>query len=90
MTTADAEYRLTRLLDHRKHTRQRLGRVHLPRMTLATQNNVRWTKAANALERNVVKRFDEDLESGNQSAENSPDFARACSLAVDRVVYEID
>ena len=90
MTTANAEDRLTRLLDHSKHTRQRLRRVHLPRMTLSAQNDVRGTKAANSFERNVVKWLDEDFESGNQSAENSPNFARARSLTVDRVVDEIN
>ena len=34
--------------------------------------------------------LDQDFEAGNESAENSPNFARACSLAVDGVVYEID
>jgi hypothetical protein len=37
-----------------------------------------------------VKWLDEDLKPGNESAENSPDLARACSLAVDGVVYEVN
>jgi hypothetical protein len=37
-----------------------------------------------------VEWLDEYFESGNESAENSPNFARARSLAVDGVVYEID
>jgi hypothetical protein len=59
-------------------------------MTLPAQDDVGWTKAPNSFEGNVVKRLDEDFESGNQSAENGPDFARTRSLAVDGVVYEID
>ena len=59
-------------------------------MTLAAQDDVRWTEAANSFQRNVVERLNEDFESGNESAENSPNFARARSLAVDGVVYEIN
>jgi hypothetical protein len=51
---------------------------------------VGWFQASNTFERDVVKWLDEDLDTGNESAENGPNFARARSLAVDRVVYEID
>jgi hypothetical protein len=37
-----------------------------------------------------VEWFDENFEPGNEPAENGPNFARACSLAVDGVVYEIN
>jgi hypothetical protein len=59
-------------------------------MTLPTQNDVRRAKTADALERYVVKRLDEDLEPRDESTENSPDFTGACSLAIDSVVDEID
>jgi hypothetical protein len=59
-------------------------------MTLPTQNNVRRTKTPDTLERNVVEGLNEDLQSGNESTENSPNLARACSLAIDGVVYKID
>jgi hypothetical protein len=59
-------------------------------MTLTTENDVGWFQASNTFERDVVKWLDEDLDTGNKSAENRPNFARARSLAVDGVVYEID
>jgi hypothetical protein len=59
-------------------------------MTLTTENDVGWFQASNTFERDVVKWLDEDLDTGNESAENRPNFPRARSLAVDRVVYEID
>ena len=69
---------------------QRLGRVHLPRMTLTTQDDVRRLQTANSFERDVMEWLDEDFEPRNQSAENSPNFARARSLTIDGVVDEID
>src|ERR1043166_2908650 len=90
MTTTDSEYWLTRLLDHRKHAGQRLRRVHLPRMTLPAENDVRRFQTAHSFKRYMVKRFDEDFEPGNEPAEHRPNFARACSLAVDGVVYEVN
>ena len=59
-------------------------------MTLTAENDVGWFQASNTFERDVVKWLDEDLDAGNESAENGPNFARARSLAVDRVVYEIN
>ena len=59
-------------------------------MTLTAENDVGWFQASNTFERDVVKWLDEDLDAWNESAENGPNFARARSLAVDRVVYEID
>ena len=59
-------------------------------MTLAAEDDVRWFQAAHTFERNVVERLDENFEPWNQSAENSPNFARACSLAIDGVVDKID
>ena len=59
-------------------------------MALAAQDDVRWFETSNPLQRNVVEWLNENFEPGNQSAENSPNFARARSLAVDGVVYEID
>ena len=59
-------------------------------MTLAAENDVRWFQTAHSFERNVVEWLDENFEPWNESAENSADFARACSLAVDSVVDEID
>ena len=49
-----------------------------------------WFETANSFQRDCVKRFDKDLETRNESAENSPNFTRACSLAVDGVVYEVN
>ena len=59
-------------------------------MTLATEDDVRRFQTPNAFQRNVVERLDQDFETGNEPAENGPDFARARSLAIDSVVYEID
>ena len=90
MTTADAENGLARLLYHGEHARERLRRVHLPWMTLTAENDVRWLKAANAFQRDVVKRLDEDFETGNKSAKNGAYFARTGSLGVDGVVDKVD
>ena len=59
-------------------------------MTLTAENDVGWFQASNTFERDVVKWLDEDFDPGNEPAKNSANFARARSLAVDRVVYEID
>ena len=59
-------------------------------MTLATQDDVRWFETANSFQRHVVKRFDKDLETRNEPAKNSPNFARARSLAVDGVVDQVN
>ena len=59
-------------------------------MTLPAQNDVRWFQTSHTFERNLVEWFDENFEPGNEPAENGPNFTRACSLAVDGVVYEID
>lgn len=90
MTTTDAEDWLARLFDNSENARQRLRCVPLPRMTLAAEDDVGWTQTSNAFERNVMEWLDQDFETGNQSAKNSPDFTRARSLAIDRVVYEIN
>jgi hypothetical protein len=59
-------------------------------VTLTAENDVGWFQASNTFEGDVVEWLDEDFDPGNESAENGPNFARARSLAVDRVVYEID
>ena len=59
-------------------------------MTLTTENDVRWFQAAHAFERDVVERLDEYFEPRDQSAENSANFTRARSLAVDGVVDELN
>jgi hypothetical protein len=59
-------------------------------MTLAAEDDVGWFETTHTFERDVVKWLDEDFDPGNESAKNSANFARARSLAVDRVVYEID
>ena len=55
-------------------------------MTLTAQDYVRGTKTANTLERYVVEWFDEDLESGNQTAQHRANLAWAYSLTIDCVV----
>ena len=59
-------------------------------MTLATQDDVRWTQTANAFERDVLKWFDEDLEAGNQTAKHRANLAGAHALAIDCVVDEVN
>ena len=59
-------------------------------MTLATEDDVRRSQTPNAFQRNVVEWLDQDFETGNEAAQNGPDFARARSLAIDGVVYEIN
>ena len=59
-------------------------------MTLTTQNDVRRTKTANAFERDMMERFDEDLETRNQTAQHRANFARAYTLSIDCVVDEVN
>ena len=59
-------------------------------MTLPAQYDVRRPEASNSLQRDSVKWLDEDFEPGNQTAQDSANFPRARSLAIDGVVYEID
>ena len=59
-------------------------------MTLAAQDDMRRLQTPNSFERDVMKRLDEDFEPWNKSSENSPNFARACTLTIDGVVDEID
>ena len=59
-------------------------------MTLTTEYDVRRLETAHSFKRDVVKWFDEDLETRNESTKNSSHFARACSLTVDRVVDKIN
>src|SRR5687767_3487135 len=90
MAAADPEDRLARMFDHVEDTSQRFGRVITPWMTLSAQNDVRWTQAADAFERDAVKRFSEDFEAGNQTPQHRTQFARARTLTVDCVVYEVN
>ena len=90
MTTTNPEDGLARLLDYGNDASQRLRRVHLPWMTLAAQDDVRWAQAPNAFQRDIVEWLDEDFEPGNQATKYGPNFARTRSLAIDGVVYKIN
>ena len=59
-------------------------------MTLAAQDDVRWTQAANAFERNVLEWFDEDFEAGNQTTKHRANLAWACALTIDCVVDQVN
>ena len=59
-------------------------------MTLPAQNDVRRAQASNSLQRDGMKWLDEDFKPGNQTTQDSANFARARSLTVDGVVYEIN
>ena len=59
-------------------------------MTLPAENDVRRTQAANPLERYVLKRLDEDLEPGNQTAKHRANLAWAYTLTIDSVVDEVN
>ena len=59
-------------------------------MTLTAQDYVRRTKTANALERDVLKWFDEDFETGNQTAKHRANLPRACALTIDSVVDQVN
>jgi len=59
-------------------------------MTLTAENDVRGTQAANSLERNVMKRLSEDLETGDQTTEHRANLAWACALTIHRVVDEVN
>ena len=59
-------------------------------MTLTAQDDVRWTQTANALKRYILEWFDEDLETGNQTAKHRANLAWACALTIDCVVDEVN
>jgi len=59
-------------------------------MTLSAKNDVRRAQAANPLERHVLKRLDEDLEAGNQTAKHRANLAWAYALTIDSVVDEVN
>ena len=59
-------------------------------MTLPTQNNVRRSETPNTFERDMVKRFGEDLEARNQSAKHRANLAGTCALTIDGVVDQIN
>ena len=59
-------------------------------MTLTAQDYVRRTKTANALERDVLKWFDEDFEPGDQTAKHRANLAWAYALTIDSVVDEVN
>ena len=59
-------------------------------MALSAENDVRGTQAANALERHVLKRLDEDLEPGNQTAKHRANLAGAYALTINSVVDEVN
>ena len=59
-------------------------------MTLTTQDYVRWTKTANALERDVLEWLDEDFETGNQTAKHRANLAWAYALSVNCVVDQVN
>ena len=59
-------------------------------MTLPAENDVRRTQAANSLERDVMKRFSEDLETGNQTAQHRTNLAWAGALTIDSVVDQVN
>ena len=59
-------------------------------MTLATQDDVRWTETANAFKGNVLEWFDEDLEAGDQTAKHRANFAWAYALTIDCVVDQVN
>ena len=85
-----AEHWLARTFDHVEHTCERFRRVVLPRMTLATENDVRRPQAANSFKRHVVKWFGEDLEAGNQTSKHRANLARARALSIDCVVDQVN
>ena len=59
-------------------------------MTLTAENDMRRTQAANSFERDVVKRFGENLEAGNQTAKHRANLAWACALTIHGVVDQVN
>jgi len=59
-------------------------------MTLPTQNDVRRAQAADTLQRDCVKRFSEDLETGNQTPQHRANLAWAGALTIDSVVDQVN
>ena len=90
MPAAHAKYRLPRLSDDINHARQSFRLIAVPGMTLPAQNYVRRAQTAHAFERHAVERFREDLEARNQTPQHGAQLARARTLTIDRVVYEVN
>jgi hypothetical protein len=90
MTTTHAEDRLARMFDDVKNSRERLGRILVPRMTLSTQDYVRRPQTADSLERYTLERFDEDFEAGNQATQHRAKLARAGALTINCVVDKVN
>ena len=59
-------------------------------MTLPTENYVRRLETADSLERNGVKRFGEDLETGNQTTKHPANLAWARALTINCVVDQVN
>ena len=59
-------------------------------MTLTAENDMRRTQAANSFERDVMKRFSEDLEAGDQTPKHRANLAWACALTIHSVVDEVN
>jgi len=90
MTPTDSENRLACVFDHVEYSSQRFRRVIVPGVALSAQNDVGGTKTTDPFERNAVKWFGEDFEAGNQSTQHRAQLARARTLTIDRVVYQVN
>src|SRR6266545_4988846 len=90
MPATNSEHGLRRFLDYFKNAGQRLRRVSVPRVTLTAENYVGRSKRLDAFKRNRVKRLGEYLHSFAHSTQNCSQLARASSLAIKRVVDEIN
>ena len=59
-------------------------------MALAAEDNVRRRQLFNTLKRNVAERLHQNLELRSNTFQGLPQFARAGTLAIDGVVYEVN
>lgn len=65
-------------------------RIHVPRMALAAEDDVRRMKSLHPLEINRPKRLHENLDTEHHSPQGGVELAGAGSLPINRVVDEVD
>src|SRR2546421_1399281 len=78
------------LFYHFNYPSQLLRRVSVPRMTLATQNNMRWMNRLNALKRNSMVGLNQYFQTLAHATERVSQFVRTGALTIQRVVDEIN
>src|SRR6266850_7892844 len=90
VAATNTKRRLQSFLYDVNYAGQRLRWVHVPGMTLATQNDMRRAKRIDALERNCVVRLNQYLQPLAHASERRPQLARTRTLTIKRVIDKIN